>query len=219
MKNYNRMIILSVILYIVIAGISGYFILNSDTKNNYAYRIESQRIMAELTDVSSIDNIDIHQYEYIQDVEFLNKTDDKNKIESFYAENHNSKMQIIPFYQNQELLGYVKFVYELPRLNIYNIFLLIQISLLILEVFILLVLFYLKKKLVQPFWRLQELPLQLSKGHFKGTLKEEKSQYLGKFMWGMGQLKDSLDISQKRQLELMKEKKKMLLSLSHDIKT
>lgn len=38
-------------------------------------------------------------------------------------------------------------------------------------------------------------------------------------MWGMGQLKDSLDTSRQRQIELMKEQKTMLLSLSHDIKT
>ncbi len=35
----------------------------------------------------------------------------------------------------------------------------------------------------------------------------------------MGQLKDTLDVSRQRQIELMKEQKKMLLSLSHDIKT
>lgn len=38
-------------------------------------------------------------------------------------------------------------------------------------------------------------------------------------MWGMSQLKDTLDVSKRRQLELLKEKKKMLLSLSHDMKT
>ncbi|MFR1296105.1 MAG: histidine kinase dimerization/phospho-acceptor domain-containing protein [Coprobacillus cateniformis] len=53
----------------------------------------------------------------------------------------------------------------------------------------------------------------------KGHIKEEKSRYLGRFMWGMGQLKDTLDVSRQRQIELMKEQKKMLLSLSHDIKT
>ncbi|MEG0366976.1 MAG: HAMP domain-containing sensor histidine kinase [Coprobacillus sp.] len=219
MKNYNKIITLSIFIYIVIAYISGNIILNMDTKGNQAYRVESQRIMGELKDISSIDKVNLKEYEYIQEIEFLNKTNDKNQIQSFYSDNHNGKMQILPFYQNDELLGYIKFIYELPRLNMNNIFYIVQISLLIFVIFILVVLLYLKKKLIQPFWNLQELPLQLSKGHFKGTLKEEKSQYLGKFMWGMGQLKDSLDISQKRQLELMKEKKKMLLSLSHDIKT
>ena len=76
-----------------------------------------------------------------------------------------------------------------------------------------------KKKLVEPFQRLSELPIQLAKGHLKGHIKEEKSRYLGRFMWGMGQLKDTLDVSRQRQIELMKEQKKMLLSLSHDIKT
>ena len=38
-------------------------------------------------------------------------------------------------------------------------------------------------------------------------------------MWGISQLKDKLDISYQRQLEMMKDKKTILLSLSHDIKT
>lgn len=219
MKNYNKIIMVSIILYIFVAFLSGIFILNADTKDNHAYRVESQRIMAEIKDISAIEKINLDNYEYIQDIEFLTVSSDKDTVQSFYIENNNGKIQIIPFYKNNQLLGYIKFIYELPKLNIYNIFLLIQIGLFLLEVFILIILFYLKRKLIQPFWNLQDLPLQLSKGHFKGNLKEERSQYLGKFMWGMGQLKDLLDISKKRELELMKEKKKMLLSLSHDIKT
>ena len=107
----------------------------------------------------------------------------------------------------------------MPVFNIQKLILIAEISLFILEFFVLVVLIYMKKKLVEPFQRLSELPIQLAKGHLKGHIKEEKSRYLGRFMWGMGQLKDTLDVSRQRQIELMKEQKKMLLSLSHDIKT
>lgn len=95
----------------------------------------------------------------------------------------------------------------------------LQVSLALLEIFVLCILYYLKTKVVVPFTNLTELSSQLAKGHFDSVVKEEKSQYLGQFMRGIGQLKDSLAVSRKRELELLKEKKKMILSLSHDIKT
>ena len=76
-----------------------------------------------------------------------------------------------------------------------------------------------EKKIIYPFQHLNNVALDLSKGHFKGSIQEEKSRYLGRFMWGISQLKDKLDISYQRQLEMMKDKKTILLSLSHDIKT
>lgn len=54
-----------------------------------------------------------------------------------------------------------------------------------------------KKKIIYPFQRLNDLALDLSQGHFKGDILEKKSRYLGRFMWGISQLKDKLDISHK----------------------
>ncbi len=81
------------------------------------------------------------------------------------------------------------------------------------------ILFYLKYKLIAPFYRMIELPEELAKGHLKTEIKEEKSRFFGRFVWGISQLQDTLDVSRKRELDLMKQKKQLLLSLSHDIKT
>ena len=64
-----------------------------------------------------------------------------------------------------------------------------------------------------------QLPQELAKGNYKQEIKEDKNRYFGKFLWGLGQLKDSLEDTKHRELELHKEKKLMLLSLSHDIMT
>lgn len=63
------------------------------------------------------------------------------------------------------------------------------------------------------------MPYELANGHLSGEVTEEKSRFFGDFVLGMSQLRDALSYARKRRLELEKEKKTMLLSLSHDIKT
>ncbi|MEH2943638.1 HAMP domain-containing sensor histidine kinase [Lachnospiraceae bacterium KK002] len=81
------------------------------------------------------------------------------------------------------------------------------------------VLLYVRQKILLPFFRLSGLPYQLSKGNLTIPLKENKNRFFGKFMWGMDVLRENLEEHKKRELELQKEKKLLLLSLSHDIKT
>lgn len=220
MKKYNGLIVISVVIYCVLAFLSGNAILSMENTRHHAYRIESHRIMNQIKTTDDINQLNLNEYQYIQEIEFLKaETTNQSTVQQFFAEGNNNQIQIIPFYQDNQLQGYMKFIYQIPQLNNYQIIWILEISLLILEIFILSILIYMKRKIVQPFHRLSHLPLQLAKGHLKGEVKEEKSKYFGQFMWGMGQLKDTLDISQKRQLELLKEKKKMILSLSHDMKT
>lgn len=220
MKKYNLVIIVSIILYFSIAAIAGYKIVHINNLQNHQYRVEINRIVNQISDVQSITDIDLNQYQYIQNIIFLKvENQTKEEIEKFYASSSNYEAQIQPLYEREKLLGYLKFIYQIPVLGNVNYFLLLQSSLALLELFILLVLIHLKRKIVKPFIALNDLSLQLANGHFKGIVKEEKNHYLGHFMRSIGQLKDSLDISRKRELELLKDKKKMILSLSHDIKT
>ena len=218
MKNYNRIIFCSIILYLFVAVVLGSFLFHSENQRNHFYRVEANRILSTLTDIQSIENINLDAYETIWKIDFLDKEiSNQNVVKNFFQEDNANNIYIQPFHN--DFLGYIKFIYKLPVFNIQKLILIAEISLFILEFFVLVVLIYMKKKLVEPFQRLSELPIQLAKGHLKGHIKEEKSRYLGRFMWGMGQLKDTLDVSRQRQIELMKEQKKMLLSLSHDIKT
>ena len=95
----------------------------------------------------------------------------------------------------------------------------VQAGLALMAAFVVGILLYLKYRVIRPFNRVSELPYELAKGHLKGEVKQEKNRYFGDFLWGIGQLKDTLEVTKKRRLELEKEKKKMLLSLSHDMKT
>ncbi len=81
------------------------------------------------------------------------------------------------------------------------------------------VLLYIGYKVIKPFDKMSSLTEELAKGNLSAPIKEEKSRFFGKFLWGMDMLRENLEDSKSRNLEFQKEKKTMLLSLSHDIKT
>lgn len=78
---------------------------------------------------------------------------------------------------------------------------------------------YIGQKVIKPFDKMSSLTQELAKGNLSAPIKEEKSRFFGKFLWGMDMLRENLEDSKTKNLEYQKEKKTMLLSLSHDIKT
>lgn len=81
------------------------------------------------------------------------------------------------------------------------------------------VLIYADCKVLKPFNKLSNYSSELAKGNLNEPLKEEKNKNFGKFVWGMDMLRDTLETNKKKELKLQKEKKTLILSISHDIKT
>ena len=50
-------------------------------------------------------------------------------------------------------------------------------------------------------------------------IKEEKNKYFGKFLWSMDMLRENMEEKKEKELQLQRERKTLILSLSHDIKT
>ncbi len=86
-------------------------------------------------------------------------------------------------------------------------------------VFVLTFWFYIKIKVIKPFHQLSEVPFELSKGNLSVPLQENKDKLFGRFIWGMDLLRENLEENKMKELELQRERKMLLLSLSHDIKT
>ena len=100
----------------------------------------------------------------------------------------------------------------------YNL-ILINCSLGAIAVFSVITYIYINKKIIKPFSNIKELPYELAKGNLNIPLKEQKNKYFGKFTWGMDMLRENLEDNKKREIKYQKEKKTLILSLSHDIKT
>ncbi len=78
---------------------------------------------------------------------------------------------------------------------------------------------YIGRTVIRPFNKMSDMTVSLAKGNLSTPVKEEKSRFFGKFLWGVDMLRENLESSKTKNLEYQKEKKTMLLSLSHDIKT
>lgn len=116
-------------------------------------------------------------------------------------------------------LAYYKIYYTAGRTSDGPLRILINGTAVFFLLLTLLVLWYVRQKILKPFSRFVQLPYELSKGNLTLPLKESKDRFFGKFMWGMDLLRENLEENKARELELQREKKVLLLSLSHDIKT
>ncbi|MDE6746715.1 MAG: sensor histidine kinase, partial [Oscillospiraceae bacterium] len=89
----------------------------------------------------------------------------------------------------------------------------------VMAVLVISVILYIKFRILAPFERLTDVPYELSKGILTVPVKETKNHFFGRFIWGVDMLRENIEQQKKRELDLQKDKKMLLLSLSHDIKT
>ena len=115
-----------------------------------------------------------------------------------------------------EWKGYLCFDYRMPGTE--NFIVWYEVILAVLCAAVLGILWYVRKRMLEPFWRLSNMPYELAKGHLRGELPESREKYFGRFIWGISMLRDTLQSAKKRELKLAGEKKTLILSISHDIK-
>lgn len=221
MKSYNRLIALSIGVCMLFALAAGYGMRHLSDEQAKKYNVEINRIHQGLSGKDALDKLTLQSYKFVEEITFLPIEEEAKeaKTAAFYRKKNNLEMQILPWYLDRRLIGYVRYDYRENTKLAGNTLILSETLLIGMGLFFIAVLFYLRFKLIKPFHRLSNLPNELAKGHLKGDIKEEKSRYFGSFLWGIGLLKDQLEVTRKRSLTLEKEKKLMLLSLSHDIKT
>lgn len=217
MKKYKG-IIVAVLMFYLFAGVFLYsWFQNREIRDNLQYKVEINEIMVGLEKSGEFSKPDLHGKKYIQEVSFLSASEAEQEIEDFYRNINGRNSSVQALFAEEKLLGYVRFDYLVENEN--NSILWIMEGILIIScVFVLFLLCYVRNKIMKPFHMLSNMPYELSKGHLQGELEESKNRFFGKFIWGIAMLRDTLSASKARELKLEKEKKLMLLSLSHDIK-
>lgn len=206
MKIFNRIfaaVIAAILLFSIIINLS---LINSiRSEDGRPYRVEISRIAHEIEryGLSCVDLSDCHYITYIQEY----------NGDSFYTTDSD--------YSIREIQGVLyRFDYTAEEKRDYHQ-LLIPVNIL-LGAIILLVVFvmvWIRKKILRPFIRLAEIPYELAKGNLTMPVKEDKNHFFGRFLWGIDLLREYMEMQRQRELTLQKEKKTLLLSLSHDIKT
>ena len=201
MKGFDRLIALTLA---VIAAV--FVIINvipySGKEGAGLHNIETNRAVRVISDTGEIP--DTGAYETILGI--FPQTDG----EDFYASRNE--------YVIREINGRLYRI-EYKEIQKDNSRLYINITAAVMSLILLAVMIYLRQTVIKPFREISELPYELARCDLTVPLKERKNRYFGKFIWGLDMLREELEHSRRNELELQKEKKTMLMSLSHDIKT
>ncbi|MBD5453258.1 MAG: HAMP domain-containing histidine kinase [Lachnospiraceae bacterium] len=220
MKKINLMIAGVLAFYMVLFIAALLLWQKQGTEYGREYLVEVNRLMRGMEEKKQFSMPDLHELEYIESVSYLSTADagDTQKAEEFFYHKNGYETQIEPLMADGKVLGFVRFDYR----NTQNApeWILFMCGLLIVSAgFTLTVLVYIKNKVLKPFSTLSNVPYELSKGHLQPEIEENKNRFFGKFIWGVAMLSDNLKSAQMKTLKLEKEKKMLLLSISHDIKT
>ncbi len=205
MKSFNRLMIAAIAVMLVIFGITDWIILGQKKDSTDFYRVEINRVKH---DIDAGTPIKPGAYQTIKGVYRIDGSDkDAFKSSSEYV-----------IYSTGSGLYRIEYE-EAENGALMSIFKAVNIGFAVILLIMLVVMLYLRERLIKPFNKLSEMPYNLSKGNLTEPLKEEKSRYFGRFVWGLDLLREKLESSKKKELEHAKAEKTMILSLSHDIKT
>lgn len=205
MRAFGKMIGIVSLCFILLFVCTNFILLRWNLpENGRPYRVEINRLALAIEE-NGLEKVDLSQYEYVYHIEPFG--------EHFYDSDSD--------YSIREMGGNLyRFDYEVKDgTKPWQIILAVNIILAVVMAAVFAILFYIRAKILHPFERLSGVPYELSKGNLTIPVKENKSRFFGRFLWGIDLLRENMEQQKTRELELQKEKKTLLLSLSHDIKT
>lgn len=222
MKQFNRLIVWAIVLGLgIVAVFSCVAIYAGSMKVNKGYVIEANRISHQMNNGVLLNDIGLDQASYITRLDWMEENAEPHQIEQFFngvSVSSGASFMINPIYDGQQLVGYLRMTYHVPN-NLIPAIIAIDSILLLALATIVTVLFYLKSQILKPFHVIENMPLELSKGHLNQGLKENKSRFFGKFIWGLDVLRETLESQKKTNLRLEKDRQTLIASLSHELKT
>lgn len=201
MKAFNR-IFAAVILILAVLWVAANIILSADgSGGGRPYRVEINRLALQIEEYGYAD---VSECQYVTNIERYG--------ENFYSTESD--------YAVREINGVLyRFDYTAEDGGGTRLLPTVNIILGVMAAVLISVMLFVKSKILAPFEQLTDVPYELSKGNLTIPLKETKNRFFGRFIWGVDMLRENIEQQKKRELELQKEKKMLLLSLSHDIKT
>nr|MBP3598424.1 HAMP domain-containing histidine kinase [Eubacterium sp.] len=209
MKKYNQMLaIVLVIMAMIFVGTNLYLSTMKEPKGR-EHRVEIERAAMEVKE-NGLTAVNLEKYPTIVRIVAGKVADDKSFYEGEEEDYVIRNIDGVDYRFDYEASSQE---YQSQMRQMVNIVLGI-VTLLVLAMF-----GFIKVRVLRPFHQLSELPYELSKGNMTMPLKENKERFFGRFLWGMDLLRERLEAQKVSEYELQKEKKTLILSISHDIKT
>lgn len=113
---------------------------------------------------------------------------------------------------------YYAFEYTIERIPIHIIWTM-NIILLVAVAFLTLLVVFVYIQILRPFQRFEYIADALRNRDFTYEMPNQKSHFFGKFLWAVDVMRKELHHHEEKEMQLMKEHKLMIASISHDIKT
>ncbi|MCM1048391.1 MAG: HAMP domain-containing histidine kinase [Clostridiales bacterium] len=200
MRTFRKLCIVVITVFLLLTAILNIYLLGVKDSSEGMYRVEAKRLADEISETG---NYDLEKYPHITGV---SGADDG---ELYISDEHYLIIEAdSTLYRVEYTVGSGQ--HSLAAINcVFGALFMLIISLL----------YYIRRHIIVPFGRLNDVPQELARGNLAVPIPEEKSRFFGKFTWGVNLLRESIEESRKKEITLQRDKKLLLLSLSHDIKT
>ena len=201
MKSFIKLAV-AVIAVLAVIFTGANIILHNENKGDAGrpYRVEAERIAAR---IENREPYSLNDYSYIKNVE-IQENGFQGGDSDYLVKEIGGKLYRFDYsYQADNTSAITSF----------------NICFGVTAAFVLLLLLFLFIRIIRPFEIISAYPTELAKGNLTAPLKDSKSKYFGKFLWGLDLLREKLESQRSAELALQKQNKTMVLSLSHDIKT
>lgn len=198
MKAYKKMCIAVITVFLLLTAVLNIFLARAKDSSDGIYRVEAKRLADEIAETG---NYDLEKYPHITGV--FTGGDLYRSDEHYLIIEAGGTLYRVEYFVEGGQHGIVIVNCVLGALF------LLMIG----------ILYYIRRHILVPFGRLNDVPRELARGNLAVPIPEEKSRLFGKFTWGVNLLRESIENSRKKEIAMQRDKKLLLLSLSHDIKT
>lgn len=208
MKSYKRLVGALVLVFALVWGLTNLWLVNVKKNENRYYMVEIERVVPTMTMDMSQEELD----KICNDSEYITRIVLCDSDEALTASSHSD------YCLKKVGTQIYRFEYD-GKANQPGNHLIINLIFVVALCLISIVLIYVYVRIIRPFSKLENVPYELSKGNLTLQLPEQKAKYFGKFIWGTNMLRENIESRRQKELDLHREKKLLLLSLTHDIKT
>ncbi|OMF97772.1 hypothetical protein BK144_00220 [Paenibacillus sp. FSL R7-0273] len=185
------------------------------------YRIEVNRITREISDGREPDELKLEEYTHVRNAAWLEWNAEPEAVRRFFdgtGVQNNAEYTVKPIFHGEEPAGYLRLEYVSGTSRSPLLLLTVMLLGAVLAAISSLLL-YIRRQIIRPFHTIEELPYALSKGKLTQDMKESKSRFFGRFIWGLNLLRETLDRQKQTNLRLEKDRQTLIASLSHELKT
>lgn len=197
MRAYYKLCIAVTAVFVLLAVVLNIYMIRTKDVTGGIYRVEAKRLADEIAETGSYD---LAKYPHITGV--FSDDDIYSSNEPYVIIEINGTLYRVEYKASGD-----------------NNIVVVNCAFGAIFLLMIVLLLYIRQHFIVPFGRLNTVPQELARGNLSVEIPEEKSRFFGKFTWGVNLLREKIEDDRQRELSTQREKKLLLLSLSHDIKT